>query len=76
VLHIFKYLNIHSKNELAFDPAVHEINDPAVMSRKINAMKDFMYPEAQEDMPPNAPEPCGNYLQVNFLLIVTMLVTG
>ena len=63
-LHIFKYLDIHSKNELAFDPAVHEVDDPSVTSRKINAMKD-MYPDAQEDMPPNAPEPRGNYLQVN-----------
>jgi hypothetical protein len=64
VLHIFKYLDIHSKNELAFNPAIHEIDDPTVTSRKFNAMKDT-YPDVQEYIPPSAPEPHGNYLQVN-----------
>ena len=30
-LHIIKYLNIHFKNDLAFDPAIHEIEDPQLV---------------------------------------------
>jgi hypothetical protein len=63
-LHIFKYLDIHSKNELAFDPATHEIDDPVATNSRIRAMKDI-YPDAEEDLPPNAPEPRGNSIQVN-----------
>jgi hypothetical protein len=63
-LHVFKYLDIHCKNELAFDPAVHEIDDPVQTAAKVQAMKD-MYPDAEEDLPPNAPEPRGNPLQIN-----------
>ena len=47
-----------------FDPALHEIDDPAVSEARIKAMRD-MYLDAQEDLPPNAPEPRGNYIQVN-----------
>jgi hypothetical protein len=63
-IHVFKYLDIHSKNELAFDPAMHEIDDPNETERKMKNMRE-MYPDAQEDMPPNAPEPRGNPIQVN-----------
>ena len=31
-LHIVKYLDIHSKNELAFDPAVHDVEDPNLVN--------------------------------------------
>ena len=63
-LHIFKYLDIHKKNELAFDPAYHEVGDPAVIQTKINAMKD-MYPDAVEDLPPHAPQPRGNPIELS-----------
>jgi hypothetical protein len=63
-IHVFKYLDIHSKNELAFDPALHEVDDPVLTTQRIQAMKDI-YPDAQEDLPPNAPEPRGNAVQVN-----------
>ena len=63
-LHVFKYLDVHSKNELAFDPAMHEVDDPVATTSRIRAMKDI-YPDAQEDLPPNAPEPRGNAMQVN-----------
>ena len=63
-LHMFKFLDIHSKNELAFDPAYHEVDDPAATQVRIQAMKD-VYPDAQEDLPPNAPEPRGNAMQIN-----------
>ena len=63
-LHVFKHLDIHAKNELAFDPAIHEIDDPVATNSRIKAMKD-VYPDAQEDLPPNAPEPRGNAIQVN-----------
>ena len=30
-LHVFKYLDVHSKNELAFDLAYHDVEDPALV---------------------------------------------
>ena len=63
-LHIFKYLDLHRKNELAFDPAYHDVEDPALVKARMKAMKD-MYPDAIEDMPPNAPIPRGNPVQIN-----------
>ena len=63
-IHIFKYLDIHSKNELAFDPAIHEVDDPTQTDLKIKHMK-AMYPDAEEDLPPNDPLPRGNGIQVN-----------
>ena len=52
---------------MAFDPALHEIDDPAVSEVRIKAMRD-MYLDAQEDLAPNAPEPRGNYIQVNYFV--------
>lgn len=63
-LHMFKHLEIHMDNELAFDPAMHNVEDPAVTQHRINTMKEF-YPDAKEELPPNAPEPRGNPVQVN-----------
>ena len=62
--HIFKYLDIHSKNDIAFDPAIHEIEDPEQVELLIGNMKK-MYPDAVEDIPTNAPEPRGNPIQIN-----------
>ena len=63
-LHMFKYLDIHRKNELAFDPAYHSVEDPNLVNARMNAMKE-MYPDAVEDLPPNAPPPRGNPVQIN-----------
>ena len=63
-LHIFKYLDIHKKNELAFDPAYHHVTDPMYVKSKQQQMKE-MYPDATEDLPLNAPHPRGNAVEVN-----------
>jgi hypothetical protein len=63
-LHTFKYLEIHHKNELAFDPAYHDVADPALIEERILSMKQ-MYPDAVEDLPLNAPPPRGNPIEVN-----------
>ena len=63
-LHIFKYLDIHKKNELAFDPAYHEVGDTTETREKLKAMKE-MYPDAVEELPPNAPPPRGNVLELS-----------
>ena len=63
-LHIIKYLNIHSKNELAFDPAKHQVEDPTLIQARIDAMKEI-YVDAKEELPSNAPPPRGNSVQIN-----------
>ena len=63
-LHIIKYLNIHFKNDLAFDPTIHEVEDPQLVQARIKAMKEI-YTDTEEAMPTNAPEPRGNPIQVN-----------
>lgn len=63
-LHMFKYLEIHNQNELALDPAYHDVVDPQFVEEKIKRMKQ-MYPDAQEDIPPNAPAPRGNVIELN-----------
>jgi hypothetical protein len=63
-LHIFKYLEIHHENEIAFDPAYHDVEDPALTEERISTMKK-MYPDAIEELPPNAPPPRGNPIEVN-----------
>ena len=63
-LHIFKYLDVHKSNELAFDPAYHDVEDPQLVQARIDAMKE-MYPDAVEDLPPNAPPPRGNPVEMN-----------
>ena len=61
---MFKYLEIHNQNELALDPAYHDIVDPQFVEVKIKEMKQ-MYPDAKEDFPPNAPAPRGNVIELN-----------
>ena len=62
-LHIIKYLDIHSSNELIFDAALHDVENPDTVKDRVAAMK-ALYPDALEDMPSNAPEPEGNPVQV------------
>ena len=63
-LHMFKYLEIHKENDLAFDPLYHLVENDATIQERINAMKD-LYRDAEEDLPPNAPPPRGRPVQVN-----------
>ena len=43
--HVFKYLDIHSKNDIAFDLVMHEIEDPEKIKSLQLSMKK-MYPDA------------------------------
>lgn len=63
-LHMFKYLEIHCENDLAFDPLYHVVENDSIIERRTLAMKD-LYPDAKEELPPNAPEPRGNPVQIN-----------
>jgi hypothetical protein len=63
-LHVFKYLEIHKKNDLAFDPLYHNIESDQNIQEKVKVMRD-LYVDAEEDLPPNAPEPRGNPVQMN-----------
>ena len=63
-LHIFKYLELHRKNELAFDPMYQKVESDQNVDKKIEEMKRI-YVDAKEDLPPNAPEPRGRPVQVN-----------
>ena len=65
-LHIFKYLDIHRDNELAFDPTYLGIPNPSDNTKesKIARMKKY-YPDAEEALPSNAPEPRGLPVQIN-----------
>ena len=62
-LHIFKYLDIHRKNELAFEPAYHNVGDQTDINVKVKATKEI-YPDAKEELPPNAPPPRGKAIEL------------
>ena len=63
---IFKYLDIHKDNELAFDPTYLGISNPFDNTKesKISRMKKY-YPDAEEALPSNAPEPRDLSVQIN-----------
>lgn len=63
-LHMFKHLEIHSKNKLSFDPAYQYVASDSDIHIMVQNMKD-LYQDAQEDIPPNAPKPRGQPVQVN-----------
>ena len=65
-LHIFKYLDTHHSNTLAFNPqklymAVEPTDTPDI--RQANMRR--VYPDAREEIPPNAPPPRGKSVQIN-----------
>jgi hypothetical protein len=65
-LHIMKYLDIHSENILTFDPEEYFLSPDLrrEASDKGRAMRG-LYGNANEELPPNAPEPRGCAIQIN-----------
>ena len=63
-LHIFKHLEIHSDNDLAFDPAYQNVSGINEINFRRAEMKSI-YVDAEEDLPPNAPPSRGRPVQVN-----------
>ena len=62
-LHIFKYLEVHVKNESSFDPLYQNHSHLEDSDRIIRDMKKI-YADASEDLPPNAPMPRGKSIQI------------
>ena len=48
-LHIFKYLDQNKNNEIDFDPAYRNVEDPELFQARLKAMKEI-YPDAFGDM--------------------------
>jgi hypothetical protein len=65
-LHIFKYLDIHTKSELTFDPKEYFLSSELIKESqsKLESMSQ-LYADAKEQLPPNAPEPRGKHVQIN-----------
>ena len=63
-LHIFKHLDIHCDNDLAFDPAYQNVINTKEMDFRKSEMKSI-YADAEEDLPQNAPQPRGRPIQIN-----------
>ena len=68
-LHVFKYLKDHKRSKIVFDPTYVDINDDHLpfkerASFKAKYMKE-LYPDATEEVPPNAPKPCGKAVQIS-----------
>ena len=47
-----------------FNPAMHNVSNPLDTKRKVETVEE-LYPDAIEDLPSNAPGPCGYPVQVN-----------
>ena len=67
-LHVFKYLKDHKRSRIVFDPSYVDINDDHLPEEeragfKAKYMKE-LYPDAVEDLPPNAPKPRGKPVQI------------
>lgn len=71
-LHIFHYLEHHQRSGIVLDPAYYQLDlsgeDPADSTeRRAEVMKE-LYPDAEEDIPPDAPKPLGKSVQVNLFV--------
>jgi hypothetical protein len=65
-IHIFKYLEIHCENKLAFDHAKLNIGYAAGKSpEEIKQRMRSYYKDADDELPPNMPEPRGKSVQIN-----------
>ena len=63
-LNIFKYLEVHINNKLAFDPLFHEVREKQQTRTNIEEMKK-VYKDETEELPNNALIPLGTTFQVN-----------
>ena len=68
-LHLFKYLEDHKRSRVVFDPTYVSITDDHLpfeerAEYKQQYMKE-LYPDAVEDLPPNAPKPLGKPVQMS-----------
>ena len=66
VLHIFKYLEIHNENVLAFDTCNWRVTSDQDNQSKVQAMKN-LYVDDGEEISPNVLKPIGKSVQVNYL---------
>lgn len=65
-IHIFKYLEIHCDNKLAFDHAKLNIGyAPGKSPEDIKQKMADYYKDAHDEIPPNMPEPRGKSVQIN-----------
>jgi hypothetical protein len=64
VLHIFAYLKKHLNSRLVFDPLPRDFSDIEFHQPDWT----HLYPEAQEEIPVNAPKPLGNAIQLNIFV--------
>jgi hypothetical protein len=61
VLHIFTYLKHHDQSTIVFDPTSVDWDDSQFPEYEWQEL----YKDAKEPIPPNAPEPRGNSMQIN-----------
>ena len=66
-LHIFKYLEVHINNRLAFDPLFRELSQNEQTRTKIEEMEK-VYKYLTEELPTNAPVSLGTSIQVKYFL--------
>ena len=65
VFHILKYLDIHKQGTIAMDPGLPKIVKPIQdVEARMRDMK-FAYPDAIEEIPPNAPIPRGKSIRMS-----------
>ena len=70
-LHIFHYLDSHSRSKIALNPTPIAWDDTAddtdftETPRERRRIMEQLYPDAFEDLPPNMPEPLGKPVQIN-----------
>lgn len=69
LFHVFHYLEHHSKSTLVMDPEYANVDISADEERnspehRAGLMKE-LYPDAEEDVPPDMPEPLGRPVEVN-----------
>ena len=65
-LHIFKYLELHSKNTLVFNPQEYDVVHPLADSYHARMTKmRRIFPDANDDVPSNVPVPRGKPMQIN-----------
>jgi hypothetical protein len=61
VFHIFSYLKQHSRSRIVMDPTKPMVDQEQFVKMDWNAL----YPDAKEQIPPNAPTPRGNSILIS-----------